>query len=48
MSQAQAGETFVSEAARSASLGSGYRFEFVRTTELKGIPDEWRLHRRLL
>jgi class 3 adenylate cyclase len=48
MSQAEAGETFLSEAARLATLGSGYRFESVRTTELKGIPDEWRLYRRLV
>jgi class 3 adenylate cyclase len=47
MSQAEAGETFVSEATRQATLGSGYSFEAVRTTELKGIPDEWRLYRRL-
>lgn len=47
MSEAAAGETLVSEATRQATLGSGYRFEAVGTTELKGIPDEWRLYRRL-
>lgn len=47
MSEAAAGETLVSEAARQATLGSGFHLEPVRTTELKGIPDEWKLYRRL-
>jgi class 3 adenylate cyclase len=46
MSHADAGETFVSEAARQATLGSGYGFDEVRTTELKGIPEQWTLYRR--
>jgi class 3 adenylate cyclase len=45
MSQAEADETLVSEAARQVALGSHHRFEEVRTTELKGIPDRWTLHR---
>ena len=47
MSHAAAGETLVSETTRLATLGSGHRFEAVRTTDLKGIPEEWRLYRRL-
>jgi class 3 adenylate cyclase len=47
MSEAASGETLVSEATRQATLGSGYRFEAACTAELKGIPDEWRLYRRL-
>jgi len=47
MHHAVAGEIFVSEAARLATLGSGHRFEEVRTTELKGIPGQWRLYRRV-
>jgi class 3 adenylate cyclase len=47
MSHADAGETLVSEAARQAALGSRHRFGEVRTTELKGIPEQWRLYRRL-
>jgi class 3 adenylate cyclase len=47
MSHAHAGDTLVSEAARQATLGSGHRFEKIRTTELKGIPGQWTLHRCL-
>jgi class 3 adenylate cyclase len=47
MSHADAGETLVSEATRQATLGSGHRFEDVRTTELKGIPEQWKLYRWL-
>ena len=47
MSQAVAGETLVSEAARLVSLGSHHRFEELRTTEHKGIPDRWTLHRSI-
>jgi class 3 adenylate cyclase len=47
MSHADAGETLVSEAARQATLGSGHRFEDTGTTELKGIPEQWKLYRWL-
>jgi class 3 adenylate cyclase len=47
MSHAAAGETLLSEAARQATLGSGHRFEDAHTTELKGIPDQWKLYRWL-
>jgi class 3 adenylate cyclase len=47
MSHADGGQTLVSEATRQATLGSGHRFEAVRTTELKGIPAQWNLYRSL-
>ena len=47
MSHADAGETLVSEAARQATLGSGHHFEDTGTTELKGIPEQWKLYRWL-
>jgi class 3 adenylate cyclase len=47
MSQADAGETLVSEAARQATLGSNHRFDATRTTVLKGIPEQWTLHRKI-
>ena len=47
MSQAGAGETLLSEAARQATLGSGHRFEEQRAVALKGIPGTWALHRWL-
>jgi class 3 adenylate cyclase len=47
MSQAAADETLVSEAARESVMGSPHRFEEAHTTELKGIPGQWTLHRRL-
>jgi class 3 adenylate cyclase len=47
MSQAGADEILVSEATRQVTLGSHHRFEGVRTTELKGIPDRWTLHRSI-
>ena len=47
MHHVAAGETLVSETTRLAALGSGHRFEAVRTTDLKGIPEQWRLYRRL-
>ena len=45
MSHAEAGETLVSEAVRQATLGSRHRFDDVRTTQLKGIPEQWTLYR---
>ena len=45
MSHAQADEILVSEATREVTLGSHHRVEELRTTELKGIPDRWTLHR---
>jgi class 3 adenylate cyclase len=47
MSQADADETLVSEAARQATLGSTHRFDNTRTTALKGLPEEWTLHRKI-
>ncbi len=47
MSHADAGETLVSEAARQSLLGSGYRFEDAGRARLKGLPEEWTLHRWL-
>jgi class 3 adenylate cyclase len=47
MSQADADETLVSEAARQVTLGSHHRFEETRTTALKGIPGRWTLHRTI-
>lgn len=47
MSQADADETLVSETARQATLGSPYRFDSTRTTQLKGLPEEWILHRKI-
>jgi class 3 adenylate cyclase len=47
MSHADAGETLVSEATRQATLGSAHRFADVRTTELKGLPEQWKLYRWL-
>ncbi len=47
MSLAEADEILVSEAARQVMLGSHHRFEELRTTELKGIPDRWTLHRSI-
>jgi class 3 adenylate cyclase len=47
MAKAAGGEILVSEAARLSTLGSGYRFEPALTTELKGIPEEWALFRRV-
>jgi hypothetical protein len=44
---AVAGETLVSETTRRAALGSPQRFAQVRTTELKGLPGHWTLHRSL-
>ena len=48
MHRAAPDETLVSEAARECTLGSEHRFEEHETTELKGIPGEWTLHRSLL
>ena len=48
MGHADAAETLLSEAARQAMLGSSHGFEESVTTELKGIPGEWTLHRSLL
>jgi class 3 adenylate cyclase/pimeloyl-ACP methyl ester carboxylesterase len=45
MSHADADETLVSEAARQSILGSHHTFEVQCTTSLKGVPDEWTLHR---
>ncbi len=45
LSHAEPGETLVSEATRQAMLGSGHRFDDVGTTRLKGLPEEWTLHR---
>lgn len=47
MSQAQAGETLVSEAARESTLGSKHRFGGIGSARLKGVPEEWALHRWL-
>jgi class 3 adenylate cyclase len=47
MAHAGADETLVSEAARQSALGSRHRFETIGTTQLKGIPEEWTLHRWL-
>jgi class 3 adenylate cyclase len=44
MSHAEADEILVSEATRQVTLGSHHRFKELRTTELKGIPDQWTLH----
>jgi class 3 adenylate cyclase len=45
MSRAGADETFVSEAAREAMLGSKHSLEETETVELKGIPGAWTLYR---
>ncbi len=45
MSQADSNETLVSETVRQATLGSTHRFDATRTTQLKGLPDQWTLHR---
>jgi len=45
MARAGADETLVSEATRIAMLGSGHAFDEVETTDLKGIPGRWTLHR---
>lgn len=47
MGHAAAGETLVSESLRLATLGSGFHFDAMRTTELKGVPEEWTVHRLL-
>jgi len=47
MSHAEAGETLVSETTRQATLGSGHHFADVGTTELRGIPEQWKLYRWL-
>jgi class 3 adenylate cyclase len=47
MSHAGAGETLVSEAARESTLGSRHRFGSVGGARLKGVPEEWALHRWL-
>lgn len=45
MSLAEAGETLVSESVRLGTMGSGFRYTDTRTTDLKGVPEEWILHR---
>jgi class 3 adenylate cyclase len=47
MGQAGAGETLVSEAVRQATLGSRHRFDAARTTQLKGLADDWTLSRHM-
>jgi class 3 adenylate cyclase len=47
MGHAGADEILVSEATRQVALGSHHRFEELLTTELKGIPDRWLLHRSI-
>jgi class 3 adenylate cyclase len=47
MGHAEADEILVSEATRQVTLGSHHRFEKLHTTELKGIPDQWTLHRSI-
>jgi class 3 adenylate cyclase len=47
MSHADADETLVSEAARQAALGSRHHFDATRTTQLKGLPEQWTLHRTI-
>jgi class 3 adenylate cyclase len=47
MSHAEAGETLVSETTRQATLGSGHHFADAGTTELRGIPEQWKLYRWL-
>ncbi|HWS94223.1 MAG TPA: adenylate/guanylate cyclase domain-containing protein [Mycobacterium sp.] len=47
MNHADADETLVSDAARQATLGSPHRFEATRTTQLKGLPEQWTLHRHI-
>ena len=47
MGHADADETLVSEAARQATLGSRHRFDATRTTQLKGLPEQWTLHRQI-
>jgi class 3 adenylate cyclase len=47
MSHADADQTLVSEAARQATLGSTHRFDATRTTRLKGLPEQWTLHRKI-
>jgi class 3 adenylate cyclase len=46
MSHAAADETLVSGTARRATLGSTHRFDAPRTTQLKGVPEQWTLHRK--
>ena len=45
MGLAGAGDTLVSDAVCQATLGSGVRFEPVGRAQLKGLPDEFALHR---
>jgi class 3 adenylate cyclase len=45
LSHAEPGQILVSEATRQAMLGSRHRFDDVGTTRLKGLPEEWTLHR---
>ena len=45
MGQAGPGEILVSDAARIATLGSGYAFEPVGMTHLRGFTDDWALFR---
>jgi class 3 adenylate cyclase len=47
MNHADADETLVSEAARQATLGSRHRFHATRTAQLKGLPEQWTLHRNI-
>jgi class 3 adenylate cyclase len=47
MTHAEADEILVSEAARQATLGSTHRFDATRTTQLKGLPGQWTLHRSI-
>jgi class 3 adenylate cyclase len=47
MSQADAGETVVSDGARQATLGSRHGFEEKSTVQLKGVPGEWTLYREV-
>jgi class 3 adenylate cyclase len=45
MGVAEAGETLVSDAVCSATLGSGLNFGDARTTQLKGIPEPFTVRR---
>ncbi len=47
MGHAGTAETLVSESLRRATLGSGFRFADVRRIALKGVPEEWTVHRWL-
>jgi class 3 adenylate cyclase len=47
MSHADADETLVSEAARQATLGSRHQFDAPRTVHLKGLSEQWTLHRNV-